>query len=333
MRCTKIVEARNGMIRRDWRGPGCPKQNRSILQPMMIVSTVFLTLLMGGVGCVPQSGGTSGQELKKKAAIFYETGVKYLGEGKTPQAIKELTEAEKLSPDNADIQHALGLAFQQKGDYDKAQEQYEKTLKMDPRLTEARNNLGTIFLVKGKFEEAISQFEQCVKDPGYSTPDKAWYNLGIAHFHKKDIDKAIYNYERALQVQSDNINAMFNLGFCHETKEDYAKALAYYRNVLKIDPSFKDALLRVGIILEKTKQYREAIQSVKKALDQDPDFLPAHLQMGILHARLGNVPEAMKKLDFVTKADPKGPLGQKAGEEMRLINSDKFKGIPKESLR
>lgn len=333
MSCTKIVDPDNGRIRRNPGPPRSPKGTGRLLRRLISVSAVIIGLLVGGVSCVPQSGGTSEQELKKKAAIFYETGVKYLGEGKTPQAIKELTEAEKLSPTNADVQHALGLAFQQKGDYDKAQEQYEKTLKMDPKLTEARNNLGTIFLVKGKFDEAIAQFEQCVKDPAYSTPDKAWYNLGVAYFHNKDIDKAIYNYERALRIQSDNINPMFNLGFCHETKEDYSKALPYYRQVLKIDPAHKETLLRVGIVLEKTKQYGEAIQSVKKALSTDPDFLPAHLQMGILLIRIGNVAEAIKKLDLVRKADPKGPLGQKAEEEIKLVNADRFKGIPKESLR
>ncbi len=98
-------------------------------------------LLIVLIGCVPQMGGMSGTD-KKTVQFHYQLGITYLSEGKTPQAIKELTTAQGLHAGNADIEHALGLAYQQKGMYEKAIEQYNKALELDGKLTEARNNFG-----------------------------------------------------------------------------------------------------------------------------------------------------------------------------------------------
>ncbi len=135
-------------------------------------------------GCVPQQN-SSRADTQKEVQVHYQMGINYLAEGKSPQAIKELLSAQSLAPSNADIEHGLGLGYQQKGLYDKAIEQYRKALKLEPKLTEARNNLGTAFLAKGQYDEAIAEFEQCLKDPVYSTPDKAAYNIGVAYLQQK----------------------------------------------------------------------------------------------------------------------------------------------------
>ena len=91
----------------------------------------------GMCGCVPRTN-SSKADVQKEVQLHYQMGINYLGEGKTPQAIKELLSAQALASSNADIEHALGLGYQQKGLYDKAVEQYRKALKLEPKLTEAR---------------------------------------------------------------------------------------------------------------------------------------------------------------------------------------------------
>ncbi len=287
----------------------------------------FLVVLLL-CGCIPQKGAQS-EDVRKKMAYHYEAGLNYLNEGKTPQAVKELLAAQAIAAGNADVEHALGLAYQQKGLVDGAIAQYKKALQLNPKLTEARNNLGTSYLVKGMYDEAIAEFQACLKDHVYETPEKAEYNLGIAHFHKKDIDRAIQHYEKAVLLKGDNILALHNLGFCYETKKDYPRALSFYAKAIEIDPRFKDAYLRIGLIREDMKEYDQALRSLRRAVEIDPEFMEAQFQLGALLTRVGKVGDGLKKLELVTKADPSGPLGKKAAEKVQEITADKFKGIPK----
>jgi type IV pilus assembly protein PilF len=187
--------------------------SRKICGLLCLASIVLVTVL----GCVPQ-GFTGSEEIRKTAEAHYQIGINYLGEGKTPQALKEFLAAQALSPKNADIEHALGLAYQQKGLTDQAIQQYNMALNLDPKLTEARNNLGTALLMKGQYDEAIAQFELCLKDNLYATPDKAAYNLGLAYYKKKDLDKSVQYYQKAVQLKGDNVNAMYNLAYILEEK-------------------------------------------------------------------------------------------------------------------
>ena len=297
-----------------------------------ILAVVVLSLML--CGCIPQKS-TPPEKIKQQMQIRYRAGITFLNEGKTPQAIKELLAAKRMaeSPGDADVEHVLGLAFQQKGLYDKAIEQYDLALKLDPKLTEARNNLGTVYLVKSEYDNAIKQFEGCLKDPEYVTPEKARYNLGVAYFHKKDIDKAIEHYEKAVLLRGDNTDALYNLAFCFEEKKEYAKAIALYKKATGIDPTHKDALFRQGLIQEHMKDYITAAASFRRVLKIDPEHLNARLHLGIVLAKTGETAKAFQELSVVSKADPAGDLGKQAMHEIKGLRKDKFKGIPKPKTR
>lgn|GEM_PF-486292 len=291
-----------------------------------------LMVLAALLGCVPQQGASSGK-VAQTVQSHYRMGINYLNEGKSPQAIKELLTAQSLATNNADVEHALGLAFQQKGLYDKAVEQYQKALTIDPKLTEARNNMGTALLALGKYDEAIEQFEICMKDPAYTTPEKAAYNLGVAYFKKEDLDRAIEQYQKAIALSADNPNAMYNLAFCLEKRKNFAQALEYYKKALAADSSFKEAHYRMALIYEEQSNPTAAITKLNKVLELDPDHLPAQFRMGMIFLKQGSVEKALKRLETVARADPGSALGKEAIQEIAHINRDKFKGIPKQSLR
>jgi type IV pilus biogenesis/stability protein PilW len=278
----------------------------------------FLSLLVFAsflIGCVPGLN-TGSNQISPDAQLKYQLGINYLNEGKTPQAIKELLAAQTTDPKNSDIEHALGLAYQQKQLYDKAIEQYNKALQLNPKLTEARNNYGTVLMVKGMLDEAIAQFDLCLKDPEYGTPEKALYNIGVSHFNKGDLDKAMDYYEKSLQARSDNINAIFNLAYCYETKKNYGKAIENYKRALGVDPTFKDAYYRLALVFNEQDNHPAALEMLSKVMEDDSNNLPAQLLMGQIHIKTGRVDSGIKKLELVAKAEPESELGRKAMEEI-----------------
>ena len=179
-------------------------------------------------------------------------------------------------------------------------------------MTEARNNLGTVLLTKGLYDEAIAQFEFCLKDHLYTTPEKAAYNLGLAYYKKKDIDKSIEYYQKAVQLKGDNVNAMYNLAYILEEKNDFSKAIEQYRKVVTIDPSFKEAYYRLGLLYERQGNCPKTMESFQKAVEVDSNYLPAHLRLGMTQLKCGNPEKGLRNLEHVVKGDPEGAWGKEA---------------------
>jgi len=78
-----------------------------------------------------------------------------------------------------------------------------------PALADARSDartrveFGIKVAQRGLWREAIFQWERAVKvDPSYAS---AYNNLGIAYENTGDLEKARVAYERALELEPDNV--------------------------------------------------------------------------------------------------------------------------------
>ncbi len=76
------------------------------------------------------------------------------------------------------------------------------------------------------YKKAIEAYEQLVKE-GYNS-DRLFYNLGNAYYRDNQLGKAIYNYERAKKINSQDADIQNNLGIAYsktvdkiETKENF----------------------------------------------------------------------------------------------------------------
>ncbi len=91
---------------------------------------------------------------------------------------------------------------------------------------------------------------------------------GDTYYRQTEYQKAIENYQKALEIYPDHIKARYNLGNIYVAYEDYKSAEKCYRHVIKIDPEFYNARINLGIILsEHIKDYDEAIKHYTKVID------------------------------------------------------------------
>ncbi len=72
---------------------------------------------------------------------------------------------------------------------------------------------------------------------------RAFYNLGIACFNLRQLEKAIIYLEKALKMKPDYKYCLYNLGLVYEDMEKYEDALKFYEKALEIDPNFIYALI------------------------------------------------------------------------------------------
>jgi Tfp pilus assembly protein PilF len=190
---------------------------------------------------------------------WYSLGLAHVAQKEWEDASEAFGKAVKVNASDAMYQYHLGHALYETDDIGQAQTHLEQAVKINDRLYKAHYYLGKIYERQDKPKEAaeswtksamlmpffgkpfialgrlylkwdmlpqaISVLDQGtlnVKDP----PELSdiYYYLGLAFDAKKETDKAIEAYSKAIEVKADNVDAKLQRGFAYADKKDVAKA-------------------------------------------------------------------------------------------------------------
>jgi len=101
------------------------------------------------------------------------------------------------------------------------------------------NERGLAYAKEGDLEKAIQDYNTALElNPNFA---KTYYNRGNAFAAKEDLEKAIQDYNKALELNPNLAGAYYNLGFFHADKGDYNKAIQYFQKVLDINPGYEES--------------------------------------------------------------------------------------------
>ena len=124
--------------------------------------------------------------------------------------------------------------------------QYERALQRctealgDGEDAEVYSNRGSAYLMIDEIDRAISDFDRAIQ----LEPDNAirYYNRGIAFSRKHQEQKAIDDYSRAIQLGPDLAPAYGNRAHEFELAGERDKAIADYRKALLLAPELRDVI-------------------------------------------------------------------------------------------
>ena len=136
---------------------------------------------------------------KKKAEAFQNLGASYVRDGKLREGLRNLHEAVKLDPNNAELHNQIALVYRDLAEYEASLGHFKKALALKPRFPEAQNNLGTLYALMGKWDLAIASYQKAVDDVLYKTPHFAYTNMGLAYYNKGDYEKAIPYFSKCMK--------------------------------------------------------------------------------------------------------------------------------------
>lgn len=214
-------------------------------------------LLLGCAGASP--------ERKKEAAARMQMGMTYLEQRNIPSAMRELTAASDLDPENPEVDMALGLAYQARGDFGKAAEYFRSAVRKKPDYAEAHNNLGIVLSHLGRGDEAIREFEAAASNVLYPTPEMAYYNLGEEYRRRKDFRKAEEMYRRSIGVNDRYADAYLRLAFLQGERGQWAEAARTLEACVAMAPAYAPGWLDLGrayLLLGRTKEANDAFRNV-----------------------------------------------------------------------
>jgi tetratricopeptide (TPR) repeat protein len=93
--------------------------------------------------------------------------------------------------------------------------------------------MGNDYFNRGDYDKAIFQFNIALDvEPGFG---EAYNNRGLAYHAKGDNDKALADFEKAIQLRPNFASAYYNRGLIYYSNKDFDRAIADFRTVLELD--------------------------------------------------------------------------------------------------
>ena len=227
----------------------------------------FLLLLTAG--CVPIHDQQLGDN--NPVSYHYQMGLSFLGERNFTSALMELTEAEKLDPENPDVLYNLGLAYIGKRRPDLAEPRLLKSLMLKPNNSAARNDLGVAYLDLKRWDNAIQQFKIVKDDLFYSNSENAIINLGLAYLGKGDYPKALDELRTVAAGNPRNPMIRLSLGRVWYAMDKTEQAIAEYTKAIEIYREYGAAHYYLGLAYLKLNKPDAARTEFKEAIRIIPD--------------------------------------------------------------
>lgn len=204
-----------------------------------------------------------------------------------------------------EINRKLGTALSMAGEHEKAIESLRRAYKLDDKSLESSLALADGFIRIGS--DSLNQAELLILKTDDEYPDNARVHvaLGDLYFTRKIYQLAQDNYNKAIEINENLIEARLQLGETYialanrdattreEINEYYSKALEQFNIVTKLDPKNAPSWRRQGEILYLAGEYEKAIASFRRYTQQRPDDPITDIYMMDLWTKLKNPANAI----------------------------------------
>lgn len=171
-----------------------------------------------------------------------------------------------------------------------------------PFLPRPYNNLGEAYDKLGNYDRAIIEFNAALNlNPNYFF---ALSNLGNVYGKKKDYGKAIVYTEKALQVKSDYAPGHYNLAKALHLTGNPKQAIISYRSAIKYSPYFEEAFFNLAFLELELKQFSEAIINFNSFINMKPKNPRAHFGLGVAYSMAGKQKQAKGHYEKAIFYDP-----------------------------
>ncbi len=133
---------------------------------------------------------------------------------------------------------------------------------------------------------------------------RTWSNLGEALAAQNNLARAVAQYEKALDLDPDFLEAHVNLGDALTTLARYEEAIDHCRQAIGINPYSAQAYNNWGAALYRKNDLDGSVAQYRKALEIDRDHAEANFNMGTSLLKMGNLQQAAEHFRRVLRAQP-----------------------------
>jgi len=168
---------------------------------------------------------------RKYIEAYYANVVEKDGD-KMFDIFRELTQR---YPKEKRIHYSLGWFYFNKLMHNEAIEEHSKAYALDPNYGFVLNALSINYALIGDFEKAMEYVEKyAAASPGEADP---FDTMAWIHIQMGNIDQALADYKRAIEIQPDFLFSYAGIANCHALREHYEDAIQWTRRFMENAPS------------------------------------------------------------------------------------------------
>ena len=242
------------------------------------------------------------QDATSSAEEWIDKGNNLSAKGQHEKAITCFKKALQFDPDNADAWLNLGLSQDQSGKYQEAIPSYCQYLLTAPDLhikvmfhTQQRLHALGIADIAAEIVKINTGYIRTSKANDGSNPFEAQncFKKGRTLFVLGKYEQAISFFDRGLQLEPNNVDALHKKGRMLSIQGNYSAAMPCFEKVLDIDPFHANAWYEKGDCLQKLGRLEDASLCFDQALIIIPDAVLVWHKKGLAQEALGHKEEAI----------------------------------------
>ena len=183
------------------------------------------------------------------------------------------------------------LSWRQCRDYRDIETLWRTTIARNPDCWMAYSNLGSFLSARGNVDEAIRDFRKALEL--WPNQSKDHNNLGKALVQKGRIAEAMDHFQTALRVSPEDPDTESNIGAASLQQGDADEAISHLRRAVEKWPRHAQGHINLGNALFQNREIDAAIAEYEKTLALPFDHAESHYSIGTALRQKGDVEEAI----------------------------------------
>jgi tetratricopeptide (TPR) repeat protein len=198
------------------------------------------------------------------------------------------------------------------------------------------------FLLRGYFtgivstQRARAAFKQNLEAATINPRDSsAHYNLGLIHQNRSELDQARERFQRAIDIDQDEIDAHYQLGRIARAQNRLPEAIGHFEEVVQRDQfhAQHEIWREIGATYIAAGQFADGRDALQRFLDRRENDPQGLYLMGRAHAGLGDQREAASSMQACIDAVKTAPAYKYRTEKRWLHEAQQFlKGKKQEAV-
>lgn len=254
-----------------------------MLQHKHLWSLLAATALLAGcqsTGGAPAKRSNSDTERREAAELQVRLGQGYMEQGQLETAMEKLQRALQLDPRSVDAHTMMAVLNERINRPDQAETYYRRAERLAPDNGDVNNNLGAFLCARGDYALADTHFNKALLDPFYSSPATALANAGVCASKAGQTAKAEEYFRQVLAFRPADATALFELARISFMNNDNMRARAFLQRLeagVPADPVVLDLGQRIETRLGDSTAARRYATRLQ---NEFPDYVPDNSLQG-----------------------------------------------------